>query len=162
MSDPDPAFDAIHPSGQLMFRSSRGGCLHSVVLSDVAMTADAPTLARAVLLAADVSYLHAVMQIRQEIIEAGFTPSPQIQGPSDLDIAEGALRRSRVHIAVAVTGVAGPGGGSADKPVGSVWFGWATKAGVVTQLHHLDGDRQQVRQATVLRALQGLNDLLMT
>ena len=43
MSDPDPAFDAIHPSGQLMFRSSRGGCLHSVVLSDVAMTADAPS-----------------------------------------------------------------------------------------------------------------------
>jgi nicotinamide-nucleotide amidase len=75
-------------------------------------------------------------------------------------MAEGALRQSRAHIAVAVTGVAGPGGGSADKPVGSVWFGWATAAGVKTQLRRLDGDRQQVRQATVQHALQGLNDLL--
>jgi nicotinamide-nucleotide amidase len=75
-------------------------------------------------------------------------------------MAEGALRHARAHIAVAVTGVAGPGGGSTDKPVGSVWFGWATAAGVKTQLRHFDGDRQQVRLATVRHALQGLNDLL--
>jgi nicotinamide-nucleotide amidase len=75
-------------------------------------------------------------------------------------MAEGALRHARAHIAVAVTGVAGPGGGSTDKPVGSVWFGWATAAGVKTQLRHFDGDRQQVRQATVRHALQGLNNLL--
>jgi nicotinamide-nucleotide amidase len=77
-------------------------------------------------------------------------------------MAEGALRHARAHIAVAVTGVAGPGGGSTDKPVGSVWFGWATAAGVKTQLRHFDGDRQQVRQATVRHALQGLNDLLVS
>jgi nicotinamide-nucleotide amidase len=76
-------------------------------------------------------------------------------------MAEGALRHARAHIAVAVTGVAGPGGGSTDKPVGSVWFGWATAAGVKTQLRHFDGDRQQVRQATVRHALQGLNNLLL-
>ena len=75
-------------------------------------------------------------------------------------MAEGALRHARAHIAVAVTGVAGPGGGSADKPVGSIWFGWATAAGVKTQLCQFDGDRQQVRQATVRHALQGLNNLL--
>jgi nicotinamide-nucleotide amidase len=77
-------------------------------------------------------------------------------------MAEGALRHARAHIAVAVTGVAGPGGGSTDKPVGSVWFGWATATGVKTQLRHFDGDRQQVRQATVRHALQGLNDLLVS
>ena len=77
-------------------------------------------------------------------------------------MAEGALRHARAHIAVAVTGVAGPGGGSTDKPVGSVWFGWATATGVKTQLCHFDGDRQQVRQATVRHALQGLNDLLVS
>jgi nicotinamide-nucleotide amidase len=77
-------------------------------------------------------------------------------------MAEGALRHARAHIAVAVTGVAGPGGGSTDKPVGSVWFGWATAAGVKTQLRHFDGDRQQVRLATVRHALQGLNDLLVS
>ena len=89
------------------------------------------------------------------IAEHGAVSEPVVRA-----MAEGALRQSRAHIAVAVTGVAGPGGGSADKPVGSVWFGWATAAGVKTQLRHLAGDRQQVRQATVQHALQGLNDLL--
>ena len=89
------------------------------------------------------------------IAEHGAVSEPVVRA-----MAAGALRQSRAHIAVAVTGVAGPGGGSVGKPVGSVWLGWATAAGVVTQLRHFEGDRQQVRQATVLRALQGLNDLL--
>jgi len=96
MSEPDPAFDAVHPSGRLMFRSSRGGCLHSVVLSEAALDTDPETLAQAVLLAAEVSHLHAVMRIRQEMIDAGFTPSPQIPGACDLDNAEGALRMHRM------------------------------------------------------------------
>ena len=90
------------------------------------------------------------------IAEHGAVSEPVVRA-----MAQGALRQSRAHITVAVTGVAGPGGGSADKPVGSVWFGWATAAGVVTQLCHFEGDRQQVRQATVQHALQGLNDLLL-
>ena len=89
------------------------------------------------------------------IAEHGAVSEPVVRA-----MAEGALRHARAHIAVAVTGVAGPGGGSAGKPVGSVWFGWATAAGVKTQLRHFDGDRQQVRQATVQHALQGLNDML--
>lgn len=91
------------------------------------------------------------------ITEHGAVSEPVVRA-----MAEGALRHARAHIAVAVTGVAGPGGGSTDKPVGSVWFGWATAAGVKTQLRHFDGDRQQVRQATVRHALQGLNDLLVS
>jgi nicotinamide-nucleotide amidase len=90
------------------------------------------------------------------ITEHGAVSEPVVRA-----MAEGALRHARAHIAVAVTGVAGPGGGSTDKPVGSVWFGWATAAGVKTQLRHFDGDRQQVRQATVRHALQGLNNLLL-
>jgi hypothetical protein len=97
MNDADPAFDAVHPSGQLMFRSSRGGCLHSVVLSEAAMEADADNLARAVLLAADVSHLYAVMQIREEIIAAGYTPTAEIPGACDLEAAEGALLRHRLR-----------------------------------------------------------------
>jgi nicotinamide-nucleotide amidase len=61
---------------------------------------------------------------------------------------------------VAVTGVAGPSGGSADKPVGTVWFGWATPSGVVTQRLRFDGDRAAVRQATVRHALARLLELL--
>jgi len=97
MSEPDPAYDAFHPTGQLMFRSSRGGCLHSVLLSASAMDADSDILAQAILLTAEVSHLAAVMQVRQEIIDAGFTPSAGIPGPSDLGRAEGVLRRHRLR-----------------------------------------------------------------
>ena len=77
-------------------------------------------------------------------------------------MAQGALARSpaQVVVAVAVTGVAGPGGGSADKPVGTVWFGWATPAGVASEVRHFGGDRAAVRQATVAHALTRLLDLV--
>ncbi len=71
-------------------------------------------------------------------------------------MASGALAHARAQVAVAVTGVAGPSGGSAEKPVGTVWFGWATPTGVSTQIMHFAGDRAQVRAATVRHALQGL------
>ena len=64
------------------------------------------------------------------------------------------------QVAVAVTGVAGPGGGSPAKPVGTVWLAWATPAGVVTELQHFAGDRAQVRAATVQHALARLVNLL--
>jgi nicotinamide-nucleotide amidase len=70
-------------------------------------------------------------------------------------MAEGALVRSAADLAVAVTGVAGPGGGSADKPVGLVWFGYARRGGVATTLRHVfPGDRTAVRLATVQEALR--------
>lgn len=77
-------------------------------------------------------------------------------------MAQGAVARSPAQVvaAVAVTGVAGPGGGSADKPVGTVWFAWATPAGVTSEVRHFGGDRAAVRQATVAHALTRLVDLL--
>jgi nicotinamide-nucleotide amidase len=71
-------------------------------------------------------------------------------------MVQGALQHSHAQVAVAVTGVAGPSGGNVAKPVGTVWFGWATPAGVNTQVQHFGGDRAQVRSATVAHALQGL------
>jgi nicotinamide-nucleotide amidase len=72
-------------------------------------------------------------------------------------MAAGALARSQAQCAVAVTGVAGPTGGSADKPVGTVWLAWATPSGQVEAKRHLfSGDRAAVRQATVAQALSGL------
>ncbi|MDM7944242.1 MAG: CinA family protein [Hydrogenophaga sp.] len=71
-------------------------------------------------------------------------------------MAAGALAHSPARMAVAVTGVAGPTGGSADKPVGTVWFGWATPAGTFTECRRFDGDRAAVRAATVQHALTGL------
>ncbi len=73
-------------------------------------------------------------------------------------MATGALARSAADVAVAVTGVAGPGGGSADKPVGLVWFGVATRSTVQTLHHVFPGDRMTVRAATVTRALGLISD----
>lgn len=69
-------------------------------------------------------------------------------------MAEGALARSRADLAVAVTGVAGPGGGRAEKPVGLVWFGLARAGRVVTQRRVFPGDRAAVRRAAVAEALR--------
>lgn len=75
-------------------------------------------------------------------------------------MAEGAVARSPAQVAVAVTGVAGPTGGSPEKPVGTVWFGWSVAGGVHTEHRRFDGDRAAVRAATVHYALQALLQLL--
>jgi nicotinamide-nucleotide amidase len=71
-------------------------------------------------------------------------------------MAEGALAHSLAQAAVAVTGVAGPGGGSAEKPVGTVWFGWSLDGQCWTERRLFTGDRAAVRAATVRHALQTL------
>jgi nicotinamide-nucleotide amidase len=77
-------------------------------------------------------------------------------------MVQGALRHSHAQVAVAVTGVAGPSGGSTDKPVGTVWFGWATPDGVHTAVQLFTGDRSAVRAATVAHALDRLAVLLQS
>ena len=75
-------------------------------------------------------------------------------------MAAGALQHSRAQVAVAVTGIAGPGGGSPDKPVGTVWFAWGLPSGITSQMQCFAGDRAAVRQATLTHALTRLNALL--
>ncbi len=73
------------------------------------------------------------------------------------EMVAGALERSRADIAVAVTGIAGPAGGTPDKPVGLVWLAWAIRNGrVEAASHHFGGGRAAVREATVAVALAGL------
>ena len=75
------------------------------------------------------------------------------------EMAAGVLERSRADIGVAVTGIAGPGGGTPDKPVGLVWLAWAVRNGrVEATSRHFSGDRAAVRGATVAVALAGLID----
>lgn len=74
-----------------------------------------------------------------------------------LEMVSGALVNSGAGFAVAVTGIAGPGGGSADKPVGSVWIGWKQRGGYAhAQLFQFQGDREAIRRYTVAAALQGV------
>lgn len=75
-------------------------------------------------------------------------------------MAEGALARSHAQASVAVTGVAGPTGGSAEKPVGTVWLAWRVDGRTHSALHHFPGDRAAVRAATVRLALRQLAHLL--
>lgn len=71
-------------------------------------------------------------------------------------MAQGAVARSQAQVSVAVSGVAGPGGGSADKPVGTVWLAWHVHGLAHSQCLHVPGDRAAVRLATVRQALEGL------
>ncbi len=71
-------------------------------------------------------------------------------------MVEGALQHAPVQLAVAVTGIAGPGGAVPGKPVGTVWLAWGTPAGVMAQRLQLPGDRSAVRAATVHAALARL------
>jgi len=75
-------------------------------------------------------------------------------------MAVGALAHSHAQVAVAVTGVAGPTGGTAEKPVGLVWFSFALPGQVLTEKMHFAGDRAAVRAATVRHALTRLLELL--
>ncbi len=83
-----------------------------------------------------------------------------VSEPVATAMASGALRHSEAAYAVAVTGIAGPGGGSADKPVGSVWIAVASASRQQAQLFHFDGDRAAVREATLQKALEMLLELV--
>ena len=76
------------------------------------------------------------------------------------EMADGVLHLSGADIAVAVSGIAGPDGGTDDKPVGTVWFAWAVREGgdaqIDTSCEHFSGDRELVRELTVAHALQGV------
>lgn len=76
-------------------------------------------------------------------------------------MAEGALAQSQADLTVAITGIAGPTGGSAEKPVGTVCFAWAArKQPIIVRTERFHGDRETVRHQAVIAAIEGLNRLL--
>ena len=77
------------------------------------------------------------------------------------EMAAGALKHSRAHIALAISGIAGPGGATPGKPVGTVCVAWTTRSGAGhSQSFHFQGDRAAVRRQAVAAALQGLLRLI--
>jgi nicotinamide-nucleotide amidase len=80
-----------------------------------------------------------------------------------IEMVSGALVTSGAGVAVAVTGIAGPGGGTGDKPVGTVWIAWKRRGGYPeAMVFHFDGDRDAVRRQTVAQALQGLEAVIQS
>ena len=75
-------------------------------------------------------------------------------------MADGALAHSRAQVSLAVTGIAGPTGGTEAKPVGTVWFAWCVDGETHSEMQHFAGDRAAVRMATVRYALKRLLSLL--
>lgn len=75
-------------------------------------------------------------------------------------MAQGAVARSQAQVSIAVSGVAGPSGGCAAKPVGTVWLAWCVAGLVHSACHHFPGDRASIRQHTVQHALAHLQTLL--
>jgi nicotinamide-nucleotide amidase len=89
-----------------------------------------------------------------------------VSEPAVREMASGVLNLSGADFSVAVSGIAGPGGGTKEKPVGTVWFGWAVRDGGDAQLEAkirvLKGDREAIRAQTVIIALQGIRERLRT
>jgi len=97
-----------------------------------------------------------ILGVRKETLEEhGSVSAPVVE-----EMAKGVLHLSGADIAVAVSGIAGPDGGTDEKPVGTVWFAWAvrdhSRTRVGTSCRQFDGDREAVRELTVAYALQGL------
>ncbi|GAT07708.1 DUF2694 family protein [Mycolicibacterium novocastrense] len=90
---PNPEFDAVHPSGMILFRSCRGGFMHSVALSEDVMNTDSASLAEAILRTAQVSFVKAALEVRAELIAGNPDegPSAAVPTPQDLDEALVAL-----------------------------------------------------------------------
>ena len=99
----------------------------------------------------------ALLGVRPETLEAFGAVSRE----TALEMVSGALVHSGAGVAVAVTGIAGPGGGTPGKPVGTVWIAWKRRGGYPkAELFTFDGDREAVRRQTVAAALGGLEALL--
>ncbi|RQG99882.1 CinA family protein [Paraburkholderia dinghuensis] len=83
-----------------------------------------------------------------------------VSEPVAREMAEGALRNSRAQVSLSITGVAGPGGGSPEKPVGMVSFGWSNRLHTTVETLVFKGDREQIRVQAAVHALRGLLALL--
>jgi nicotinamide-nucleotide amidase len=108
-----------------------------------------------------VTYSNQSKQQMLDVAEATLMQHGAVSEATVREMVAGALQHSAAQVALAVSGIAGPDGGTADKPVGTVWFAWGIKHGAThAQLHLISGNRAAVRAQSVRIALQGVLDLL--
>jgi len=110
-----------------------------------------------------VTYSNEAKQAILGVEEKALAEHGAVSEPVVRQMVAGAVRATGVDVAVAISGVAGPGSGSVEKPVGTVWFAWGTGPdNTQTRVRHFDGDREQVRRQSVLYVLQGVTEFLKT
>ena len=107
-----------------------------------------------------VTYSNAAKRESLGVAEATLERHGAVSEETAREMATGALKNGRGQVALAITGVAGPSGGSRDKPVGTVCFAWAVGSKISSQTRRFDGDRESVRRQSVAHALQGVLELL--
>ena len=95
------------------------------------------------------------VRAKQLLTAKGAVSAPVVEA-----MAQGARQRAQADLAVAVSGLAGPGGGTADLPVGTVWLAWADDRRCISRCFLFEGDRDQVRRQAIERALRGVLALL--
>jgi len=98
-----------------------------------------------------------MLSVQNDVIQSCGAVSKEVVTAMTL----GALQHSRAHVSLAISGIAGPDGGTLNKPVGTVWFAWASvDVEPVTRCEQISGDRECIRNQAVSIALQGIVDLL--
>ena len=107
----------------------------------------------AVFMGGIISYDNSVKRDMLGVPEEVLSTKGAVSSKCAAAMAEGARRLLKTDLAVSITGIAGPGGGSAEKPVGLVWFGLASKAGTTTEKKIFSGDREAVRTAAMDHAI---------
>ena len=107
-----------------------------------------------------VTYSNAAKTDLLGVREATITQHGAVSAEVVAEMAAGALERSPADLVIAVSGIAGPEGGTPDKPVGTVYLAWALRGGPVqTEIRHFSGNRDEVRLEAVAAALQGVLDV---
>jgi len=108
-----------------------------------------------------VTYADAAKQEMLGVSAATLAEHGAVSEQTAREMAAGALAHSRAQVALAITGIAGPSGGSPEKPVGTVCFAWSRKdAAPIAQTRQFKGNRENVRRQSVIVALQGVLELL--
>jgi nicotinamide-nucleotide amidase len=105
-----------------------------------------------------ISYANSVKTGLLGVDEAALEAQGAVSEPVVRGMALGACRVTGADVVCAVSGVAGPGGGTPEKPVGTVWIGWSKKGETRAQKFHFSGDRDSVRAQTVTEAIRGMQD----
>ncbi|MEJ2643753.1 MAG: nicotinamide-nucleotide amidase [Gammaproteobacteria bacterium] len=108
-----------------------------------------------------VTYTNAAKQDMLGVQNATLDRHGAVSEATVAEMVAGALSQSRADLALAISGIAGPGGGTATKPVGTVCFAWGTRGGpVLAGTERFDGDREAVRRQSVIHALRGALDVI--